>query len=166
MPTRFIAVALAASLAACIVPLNTTNTDGSTGNATSDVASICAKAVSCGLLETNGNPYTQSDCLAQYNGWIPALNCAADYSAASCDDVLGTGSGAASLNSICFPSCATSSGSVCSGVDITECTTSGVSLTFTCAGKCAQQSRTFVGTCGTTYNGTTSPSGESICWCN
>jgi hypothetical protein len=42
----------------------------------------------------------------------------------------------------------------------------GSTLTYTCDGICAAESKSYTGTCGQTFNGQPSPSGCPACWCD
>lgn len=169
--STLLAFALTSTLVACVVPTDATDAtdaggDGGTSTPSSDVATICSKIAACNVSDpTTGVPYTVATCEAAFNGWLPALNCAADMTAATCDDVIGKGDNSSTLNGVCFPACTMQTNASCAGDDFTLCNSVGQQLTFACTGVCAQQSKQYAGVCGATNGTDTSPSGEAICWC-
>jgi hypothetical protein len=161
--------AFSSALAACVVPTDSTDdgTDGGAAGPSTDVVTICTKIAACNLPDpsTIGGTYTVASCEAKFNGWIPPLDCANDYTAATCEDVLGNGANSDALNGTCYPSCSTGANTSCSGDNYTECNSNGQQLTFTCVGYCSQQSKTYAGVCGVANGTEMSPTGEAICWC-
>ncbi len=125
-----------------------------------DVSSLCQRLVYCGKKDSTGAVYTQATCEANFKGWIMPGGCLSAFQSATCADVTASPA-AASLKSACFPPCAATTCSADQS-EVTICTTSG-GETFSCTDICARNSQTYIGICGTSANGKTSPT--PVCWC-
>lgn len=155
-------VAAALVAVACSSSNTATSGSGSTSGAGSQFASqICAKIATCTT--------APSDCEAAFAAVVFSVSCQDELIAASCTDLLANPVPQSLTN--CIPTC-TASGSCgnassasCNGDGtITECI-NGDQFVYSCQGVCAAESKTYVGTCASTYQGTASPTGCDTCWC-
>jgi hypothetical protein len=146
-------------LAAC-----SNNSGSSDGGNSGWVSQICSKLAGCNVEPTN--------CQAAYAAIVLSSSCQSTMLAASCSDL--TASTPPPSLAFCFPTCdvgPTSCGgnvtaNACSsdGGTLSECN-GGTQFVYTCAGVCAAESKTYSGTCGTTYDEQTSSTGCEECWC-
>lgn len=141
------------------------SSSGGGGSGSGDVSAFCQKAVSCGQKDSTGQPITQSACEAQFQGWIPPSTCVGAVQSASCAD-LNSPTPPQALKDACFPTCTTIGAATCSGdqTRITDCQSLG-NFTFDCSAVCTRAGKTYTGSCGTTYGGQTSSTGQPVCWC-
>jgi hypothetical protein len=159
MGRTFGVLVLAALLGAC-----SSSSSSSPSYTFLDAQGFCNQYVNnCHL----GNGETVDQCLQTASALRVSQACADAMKNASCNDL---SSDTAPLNDTCFPKCDKSNTSTCEsdGKALDSCNTSGRTQVFDCDKSCAATGPTsgapfFTQTCGTSYQGQTSP--QPQCWC-
>ena len=109
-----------------------------------------------------GPGLTQADCLLGFKPTKFTQTCVAALSASTCADIVGN----FPAYSACFPSCGSPGSAKCNGDGtLTGCGKGGETFVFDCARLCETQKLTFSGTCGSSFNGQPSKTGQDQCWC-
>lgn len=114
----------------------------------------CDHMIGCGS--------TTTDCVGGCLGQNWSSACANAIVKATCDDVK---SSEPTFFDTCFPPCSGETYKCIGQGEIQTCD-AGHLYTFDCSYVCEKSGKTYVGSCGTTYNGQTSSSGHAVCWCS
>jgi hypothetical protein len=128
---------------------------GGNGSGSTFAAQLCMKEMACGT-----TPPT--NCTAVFSAVVLSSSCQSQILNASCAD-LTAATVPASL-SACLPACSNMTDTCSSDGTITTCTGS-YQLVLSCSGVCSANSKTYSGTCGSSYMGQMSTNGSDQCWC-
>jgi len=135
----------------------------SSSSGSSFASQMCSKLSGCGSEPSN--------CQAAYEAIVLDGSCQSTMLAASCADLAATPV-PASLQG-CFPPC--SGGTMSCGGTVTSTTcnpdgtftecNAGNQYVYSCSGICSSESKSYSGTCATSYLDQMSPTGCAECWC-
>jgi hypothetical protein len=133
------------------------------GSSSSFASQMCAKLSGCSSEPAN--------CQAAYEAAVFDSSCQSTLLSASCADLVATPVPPSLLG--CFPACSGGTMSCGGNVTSTTCNSDGTftqcnqgnQYVYTCTGICASESKSYSGTCGTTYLDQMSPTGCAECWC-
>ena len=114
---------------------------------------FCSKYTTC-------NMTLPANCSGSFAAIVTSSTCKSDLLGMSCADMASTTF--PPWWDSCFPPCTGTSRTCNPDSTITGCS-GGYELTDSCGGVCAANGLTYTGTCGTSYNGSTSV--EPQCWC-
>ncbi len=142
----------------------------STSTTTSGYTFLDADSFCSSYVTKCGGSGTVASCLETARALRVSQSCADKMKAASCDDLLGKGSGGTALSDLCFPSCNKSGTATCESDNqaLDSCGSDSRLKVFDCTKSCAATGATsgkpnFSSTCGTDYK--TETSTQPICWC-
>jgi hypothetical protein len=125
----------------------------STGVGESTGASfMCDALAKCGL--------DTGSCKTYATALVVSQDCKSKFLAASCDEHKQA---QPSYMAACFPPCS-GSDAKCSGNNLTACS-NGMQMTMSCTETCKANGKTYVGACGSEYQGQKSSTGGDVCWC-
>ena len=130
----------------------------STSGGTTDACSTaCAHSASC------PNATSVQTCTAECHGLHLSQQCTDAITSAPCSE-LAKGLDQSSVTPACFASCSPDEQHCIAGDRMQICKSS-VELTADCSWACSTAGKAYVGVCGSSYQGQTSPNGGDVCWC-
>jgi hypothetical protein len=120
-------------------------------------AALCRRLVG----ECNDTTVTVDSCVRSFGAVLVTRACAEGLAAATCRDLTTTGS---PVLERCFPRCSGALAACNGDGTITTCTAGGTTNVLDCQAACEiDGSRSYSGTCGTSYQGQSSDRPQ--CWC-